>query len=119
MTKMEDLILKIRNLFAELTTSEQHMLIRAVTTDKIEQTLPKIKNSHYDNHGRLYAISDSKRQKILTEIFMGNDYRATIKTNSRHFRHLDTVVFKVLFGIILYHLRFNTPIIEKYPEYFI
>lgn len=119
MTKMEDLIIKIRNLFTELTTAEQHVLIRAVTTDKIEQTLPKIKNSHYDNHGRLYAISDSKRQKILTEIFMGNDYRATIKTNSRHFRHLDTVVFKVLFGIILYHLRFNTPIIEKYPEYFI
>ncbi len=119
MTKLELIIIKTRNLFNELSKKEQHELIRSITADKIEEYLPKKNGSHYGNHGRLYALTDSKRQKLLIQFFMDADYSSAINTNAKHMRHLDTAVFKVMFVIIQQHLRYNTMVIEKYPEYFI
>lgn len=119
LSNFEDYVIKTQKLFAELEPKIRNETIRAVTTIKIEEKLPKIRGSHFSNHGRLYAITDSKRQKILKEILELKDLTCMTKETKKFLRHMDAAVFKVIFSIIKEKLRLNKDIVSKYPEFFI
>jgi len=118
MTNLEKIVHKSKKMYSMLSPKLRNELIRSITTDAIAERLGKDKILRNGNAARLYAISDSKRQKIFQSI-LEKDELAAMRENSRFLVHMDTVVFKIMFDIMKEHLKTNTEVLKMYPEYFI
>jgi len=117
-TKLEDILIKIKKLYDELSPRHQQELIRSVTDDKLRIALQDPKKQ-FSNEGRIWAISNAKRQSILTDVFNSPQPMTSLLHHKKYIRHMDTAVFKVVFAIIKEQLKYNSMVINKYPELFI
>jgi len=55
----------------------------------------------------------------LTDVFNSHQPISRLLEHKKYIRHLDTAVFKVIFDIIKEQLKYNSMVINKYPELFI
>jgi len=119
MTDMEKIVYKSKKMYSMLSIKLRNELLRSITTDAIAERLGKDQILRLGNPGRLYAISDTKRQKIFKSILESDETLTVMRENSRFLVHMDTVVFKIIFDIMKEHLKTNTEVLKIYPEYFI
>ena len=57
MNKMEEITIKCRNLYNELSPNLQQEMLRSITHHKLKEMLPSKRGSAFENINRVYAIS--------------------------------------------------------------
>ena len=118
MTKIEEIITKTKKLYDELSHRHQQELVRSITDERLRVALQDPKKQ-FGHEGRIWAISNSKRQFILSDVLGSSQPMVSLQTHKKYIRHMDTAVFKVIFDIMKEQLKYNSEVINKYPELFI
>ena len=122
MTKLIETITKIKTLYSLLPDKKRGELLRLITTHNLEtiaKSEEKKKTTPVNFNTGLYAVSDSKRIKIVKELLESDDLKQTIYDNSKHMRFLNTQTFKFILILIKKELGRNSEIVSLYPEFFI